>query len=89
MGSILHIASQLNPERTHLHPHAVFRLIERSEPVPLGERGERKWAVASAITLVEQDDERDDDDWPPSSPPPGTRSRSPTARRRDHSLVLG
>ena len=45
MGSILHIASQLNTERTYLHPQAVFHKIRRGEPVPLGEEGARKWAV--------------------------------------------
>ncbi|HJS92947.1 MAG TPA: hypothetical protein VJ741_01695 [Solirubrobacteraceae bacterium] len=54
MGSLLHIVSQLNPERSYLHPQAVFRLIERGEPVPLGEDGERKWAVPQAITMIEE-----------------------------------
>ncbi len=59
MGSILYITSQLNPERSYLHPHAVFRKIERGEPVPLGEHGERKWAVPHAITMVQQDEHGD------------------------------
>jgi hypothetical protein len=57
MGSILHITSQLNTERTYLHPQAVFSKIERGEPVPLGEEDERKWAVPEAITIVEEEDE--------------------------------
>lgn len=57
MGSILHITSQLNPERTYLHPQAVFYRIERGEPVPLGEEDERKWAVPQAITIVEEEDQ--------------------------------
>ena len=57
MGSILHITSQLNTERTYLHPQAVFYRIEPGEPVPLGEEDERKWAVAQAITIVEEEDE--------------------------------
>jgi hypothetical protein len=60
MGSILHISSQLDVERSYLHPRAVFRLIERGEPVPLGELGDRRWAVAHAITIVESDEDR----WP-------------------------
>ena len=64
MGSLLHIVSQLNPERSYLHPQAVFWKIERGEPVPLGEEGEHRWAVAHAITMV-QEDERDDGHSPP------------------------
>jgi len=60
MGSRLHIVSQLNPERSYLHPQAVFRMIERGEPVPLGEDGDRKWAVPNAITMIEEDDRGDD-----------------------------
>ena len=56
MGSILHITSQLNTERTYLHPQAVFSKIERGELVPLGEEDERKWAVPEAITIVEDED---------------------------------
>jgi hypothetical protein len=56
MGAIVHIASQLNTERTYLDPHAVFHKIKLGEPVPLGEPGDEKWAVSSAITLVETDD---------------------------------
>jgi hypothetical protein len=59
MGSLLHIVSQLNPERSYLHPQAVFRMIQRGEPVPLGEDGDRKWAVANAITMIEADDRGD------------------------------
>ena len=59
MGSLLHIISQLNPERSYLHPQAVFRKIERGEPVPLGEDGQRKWAVPHAITMVQEDDRGD------------------------------
>jgi hypothetical protein len=51
--------SQLNPERTYLHPQVVFRMIAQGEPVPLGEGGEQRWAVPNAITMVEEDD-RDD-----------------------------
>lgn len=63
MGSILHITSQFDTERTHLHPQAVFHKIERGEPVPLGELGERRWAVPCAITIVqgEEDGERPED----------------------------
>jgi hypothetical protein len=56
MGSILYISSQLNTERTYLHPQAVFDKIKRGEPVPLGEHGEHKWAVADAITIVQEDE---------------------------------
>jgi hypothetical protein len=59
MGSILHIASQFDTERTHLHPRAVFGKIRRGEPVPVGEPGERRWALSHAITIV-QGEERDD-----------------------------
>jgi hypothetical protein len=65
MASLLHIVSQLNPERSYLHPQAVFRLIERGEPVPLGEDGDRKWAVPQAITMIEEV-ERGDDHLPRS-----------------------
>lgn len=59
MGSILHIASQFDTERTHLRPQAVFERIRRGEPVPLGEPGERRWALSHAITVV-QSEEPDD-----------------------------
>jgi hypothetical protein len=59
MGSLVYIVSQLNPERSYLHPQAVFRMIERGEPVPLGENGDRKWALANAITMIEEDDRGD------------------------------
>jgi hypothetical protein len=72
MGSILHITSQLNSERTYLHPEAVFNLIERGEAVPLGELGEQKWAVPHAITIVENDDEHDANRRTP--PRPSTRT---------------
>jgi hypothetical protein len=62
MGSVLHITSQLNTERTYLPPPAVFQKIELGQPVPLGRPGEQKWALANAITLVEKDDEGDPDD---------------------------
>jgi hypothetical protein len=87
MGSILHITSQLNPERTYLHPDAVFHLIERGEPVTLGEDGDQRWAVPHAITIVEKAENRDDDRWPlwPESqagtrPPIRDSDRSPTGR---------
>ena len=63
MGSILHITSQLNTERTYLHPQAVFHKIRRGEPVPLGEQGERKWAVPDAITIVQEDETNDEYPW--------------------------
>lgn len=63
MGSILHITSQLNTERTYLHPQAVFYKIRRGEPVPLGEEGERKWAVPDAITIVQEDETSDEHPW--------------------------
>jgi hypothetical protein len=69
MGSILHITSQLNPERTYLHPQAVFNLIERGKAVPLGVLGEQKWAVPQAITIIENDDEHDEHRWSPPCPP--------------------
>jgi hypothetical protein len=59
MGSILHIASQFDTERTYLHPRAVFDRIRRGEPVPLGELGERRWVLSHAITIV-QGEEQDD-----------------------------
>jgi hypothetical protein len=59
MGSLLHIVSQLNPERSYLQPQAVFRKIERGEPVPLGEHDDRRWAVPHAITMIEEDDRVD------------------------------
>jgi hypothetical protein len=59
MGSLLHIASQLNPERSYLHPQAVFRKIEQGEPVPLGEEGDQKWVVPHAITMIQEDDPGD------------------------------
>jgi hypothetical protein len=59
MGSLVHIVSQLSPERSYLQPQAVFRKIERGEPVPLGEDDGRKWAVPHAITMIEEND-RDD-----------------------------
>jgi hypothetical protein len=64
MGSILNITSQLNTERTYLHPQAVFHKIERGEPIPLGAPGEQKWAVPHAITLVQEDDDDDDRSLP-------------------------
>jgi hypothetical protein len=63
MGSILHIASQLSTERTYLHPEGVFQKIRRREPVPLGEPGEQRWALPTAITLVEKEG-RDEDAQP-------------------------
>jgi hypothetical protein len=62
MGSLVHIVSQLNPERSYLHPQAVFRKIELGEPVPLGDDGDRKWAVPHAITMIEEDDRGDGHD---------------------------
>ena len=59
MASLVHIVSQLNPERSYLHPGAIFRMIERGEPVPLGEDGDQKWAVPNAITMIEEDDRGD------------------------------
>jgi hypothetical protein len=59
MGSLVHIVSQLNPERSYLHPQVVFRMIAQGEPVPLGEDGDQRWAVPSAITMVEEDDPGD------------------------------
>jgi hypothetical protein len=59
MGSILHIASQFDTERTYLHPKAVFDRIRRGEPVPLGELGERRWALSHAITIVQGEEEDD------------------------------
>jgi hypothetical protein len=64
MGSILHITSQLNTERTYLHPQAVFQKISRGEPIPLGDEGEHKWAVPQAITIVQEDEGDDDYPWP-------------------------
>ena len=64
MGSILHITSQLNTERTYLHPQAVFHKIQRGQPVPLGDPGEQRWAVPQAITVVESDAQRDDQALP-------------------------
>lgn len=67
MGSIVHITGQLETERTYLHPHAVFYKIERGKPVPLGDPGEQRWAVPSAITLVEEegcDENRRSAPWP-------------------------
>lgn len=63
MGSILHIRSQLNTERTYLKPQAVFYKINRGEPVPLGDEGEHKWAVPQAITIVQEDDVDDEYPW--------------------------
>jgi hypothetical protein len=53
MGSILHITGQFDTERTYLHPQAVFDRIRRGEPIPLGELGERRWALSYAITIVQ------------------------------------
>ena len=83
MGSILHITSQLNTERTYLHPRAVFDKIERGEPVPLGEPGEHRWAVPNAITLVEKegrDDDRQPAPWPEVEE--GIRSSAAEGRRQ-------
>jgi hypothetical protein len=63
VGSILHITSQLNTERTYLHPQAVFYKIKRGEPVPLGEEGEHKWAAPQAITIVQEDEGDDEYPW--------------------------
>jgi hypothetical protein len=82
MGSIVHIKSQLNTERTYLRPYAVFRLIERGEPVPLGDPGEHRWAIPSAITVVEKEDDRDDGRGPGSLAPPAIGSSTPSATRR-------
>jgi hypothetical protein len=60
VGSVLYVASQFDTERTYLHPQAVFHKIKRGEPVPLGEEGDRKWAVPHAITMVQQDEADDD-----------------------------
>jgi hypothetical protein len=64
MGCILHITSQLNTERTYLHPQAVFHKIQRGEPVPLGGPDEQRWAVPQAITMVESDAGCDDQAMP-------------------------
>ena len=85
MGSIVHITGQLNTERTYLHPQAVFHKIERGEPVPLGEPGERKWTLPHAITIVEMDDARDDRSWPTHRPPTATGTLSPGMPSRDRS----
>ena len=85
MGSIVHITGQLNTERTYLHPQAVFYKIERGEPVPLGEPGERKWTLPHAITIVEMEDARDDRSWPTHRPPIATGTLSPGMPSRDGS----
>lgn len=39
----------------------MFDKIARGEPVALGERGERKWAVPHAITIVQGEDHESTD----------------------------
>jgi hypothetical protein len=85
MGSILHITSHLNAERTYLTPEAVFHRIERGEPVPLGEPSEQRWAVPHAITVVERDEEPDRR-WP-SAWPEEDGGNAPLAPQRDRSVL--
>jgi hypothetical protein len=65
--------------------NAIFRLIERGGPIPLGERGEQRWAIPSAIILVEHECHRDEGGWRALSPPPATGSSTPSATRRARS----
>jgi hypothetical protein len=63
MGSILHITGQFDTAHTYLHPRAVFDRIRRGEPVPLGEPGERRWALSYAITIVQGEEDDDGTDY--------------------------